>query len=98
MKVWSTTQDWVPQWSEVGRRITDAIKKNPTIQSSWDEDMIHLNMGPESLQNFREDLWVDDNGSVRPVPSPLMLTNSLDEEVKKVRSSSLRLKRRLMVV
>ena len=47
-----------------------------------------LNMGSQSLQNFREDLWVDDNGTVRPISSPFMLTNSLDEEVKRVRSSS----------
>lgn len=98
MKVWSTIRDWVPQWGEVGQKIADAIKKNPTIQSTWDKNINHLNMGPESLQNFREDLWVNEGGSVRPVSSPFMLTNSLDldEEVKKVRSCDLRSERALM--
>lgn len=90
MKVWSTVRDWVPQWSEVGQRIADAIENNPTIQSSWDGDINHLNMGHETLRNFREDMWVDDNGSVRPVSSPFMLACSLDEEVKKVWSYNLR--------
>jgi len=98
MKVWSTVRDWVPQWSEVGQRITDVIEKNPTIQGSWDEKVNHLNMGPESLQNFREDSWVDENGSVRPVSSPFMLTRSLDEEVKRVCSYSLNFGQTLMTV
>jgi len=98
MKVWSTVRDWVPQWGEVGKQIADVIEKNPAIQDSWDERVNHLNMGPESLQNFREDLWVDENGSVRPVPSPFMLTRSLDEEVKRVCSCSLHSGRTLMMV
>lgn len=84
MKMWSTVSDWIPQWSEMGKRIADVIEKNPTIKSSWDRNINHLNMGYESLQNFREDMWVEDNGSVRPVSSPFMLVNTLDEEVKKV--------------
>lgn len=84
MKVWSTARDWVPQWAEVGQWIADAIEKNPTIQASWDRNVNHLNMGHESLKNFREDMWVNDNGSVRPVSSPFMLASSLDEEVKRV--------------
>ena len=56
-----------------------------------------LNLGPQSLQNFREDLWVDENGVVRPISSPFMLTNSLDEEVKRVRSCSLQFDRALMM-
>ena len=98
MKVWSTVRDWVPQWSEVGQRITDAIKKHPSIQDSWNDDINNLNMGPESLQNFREDSWVDENGSVCPVSSPFMLTNSLEEEVKRVRLYSLRYGLALIVV
>src|SRR5882757_1445040 len=90
MKMWSTVRDWVPQWGEVGQRIADAIEKHPTIQSSWNDGINHLNMGPEGLQNFREDLWVDQDGAVRPIPSPFMLTNSLEEEVKRVRPCSLR--------
>ena len=90
MKLWSTVRDWVPQWNEVGQRIADAIEKNPAIQSSWQEDINHLTMGPGSLQNFREDLWVSENGAVRPVSSPFMLINSLDEEVKRVCSYGLR--------
>ena len=87
MMVWSTARDLVSQWSEVGQRIVDAIEKHPTIQSSWDQNINHLDMGQERLQNFREDfLLVDEDGSVRPVPSPFVLTNSLDEEVKKVYS------------
>jgi hypothetical protein len=86
MKVWSTVQDWTPQWGEVGQRITDAIEKNPLIQASWNKDINQLNMGHESLVNFREDMWMNDNGSVRPVSSPFMLANTLDEEVKRVRS------------
>ena len=86
MKVWSTAGDWVPQWSEVGKRIVDAIQKNPTIQSSWNTNINNLNVGYDTLQNFREDMWVDENGSVRPVSSPFMLSKSLDEEVKKVQS------------
>ena len=82
MKVWSTVRDWVPQWGEVGQRIADAIEKNPTIQSSW--DINYLSLGPEGLRNFREDLWVNENGSIRPVPSPFMLGNSLEEAIKKV--------------
>ena len=84
MKVWSTVRDWVPQWGEVGKRIADEIEKNPTIQASWDRSINHLNTGYESLKNFREDTWVDDNGSVRPVSSPFMLATSIDEEVKMV--------------
>lgn len=84
MKVWSTVQGWVPQWGEVGQRVAEAIKRNPTIQATWDDNINHLNMGYESLKNFREDMWVNDNGSVRPVSSPLMLANTLDEEVKRV--------------
>jgi len=85
MKVWSTVRDWVPQWSEVGQRIVDAIEKNPAIQSSWDGAINHLSLGPESPRNFRGDVWVNENGTVRPVPSPLMLGNSLyEEEMKKV--------------
>lgn len=80
MKVWSTVRDWAPQWGEVGQRIADAIEKNPTIQTSWDKSINHLNTGYESLKNFREDMWVNDNGSVRPVSSPFMLTGSIDEE------------------
>lgn len=91
MKVWSTTRDWVSQWGELGQRITDALQKNPTIQDSWDQNLNHLNMGYESLQNFREDMWVVDNGSIRPVPSPFMLTNSLDEEVKKMEAAYINL-------
>jgi hypothetical protein len=84
MKVWSTNRDWVPQWSEVSQRITDAIENHPNIQSSWDNGIHHLNMGHEGLRNFREDMWVDDNGSLQPVSSPFMLTTSLDAEVKRV--------------
>jgi hypothetical protein len=84
MKVWSTVRNWVPQWGEVGQRIVDAIEKHPTIQTSWDKDINQLNMGHESLKNFREDMWVNDNGSIRPVQSPFMLANTLEEEVKRV--------------
>lgn len=98
MKVWSTVRDWVPQWGEVGKRIADAIEKNPTIQSSWDEGINHLSLGPESPRNFREDIWVNENGTVRPVPSPLVLGNSLDEEIKRVCFHSLCSGQRLMIV
>lgn len=91
MKMWSTTRDWIPQWCEMGQRITDAMEKNPAIKSSWDSKINHLNMGYESLRNFREDMWVDDNGSVRPVPSPFMLGNSLDEEVKRLEAAFINL-------
>ena len=55
-------------------------------------------MGPQSIQNFREDLWIDENGSVRPISSPFILTNSLDEEVKRVRACGLHFGRALMMV
>jgi len=55
-----------------------------------------LNMGPQSLQNLREDLWVNEDGTVRPISSPFMLTNTLEEEVKRVRSYSLRFGQALM--
>ena len=97
MKVWSTVRDWVPQWGEVGQRIADAIQKNPAIQSSWAEDINHLNVGYESLENFRGDLWVDVDGSVQQVSSPFMLANSLDEEVKRVCVCSLHPDQTLMM-
>jgi hypothetical protein len=56
-----------------------------------------LNMGPQCLQNFREDLWVEENRAAQPISSPFMLTNSLDEEVKRVRSCSLRFGQTLMM-
>jgi hypothetical protein len=100
MKLWSTLEDWIPQWSEMGKRIESAIEKNPTIQGSWDKNVNinDLNMGRESLRNFREDMWVEANGSVRPVSSPFMLANTLDEEVKRVRLYSLRSKQPLKVI
>ena len=54
-------------------------------------------MGPESLRNFRREVWADENGSLRPVSSPLVLTNSLDEEVKRVHSYSSRSRPALMI-
>lgn len=91
MKMWSTVSDWIPQWSEMGKCIADVIEKNPTIKSSWDKNINHLNMGYESLQNFREDMWVENDGSVRPVSSPFMLANTLDEEVKKMEAAYINL-------
>ena len=101
MKVWSTTRDWALQWREVGQRIAEAIEKNPTIQASWDENTDF------KLRNFGE-AYVDENGSVQAHPSPFVLTNSLnevplnedflDEEVKRVWSSSLRSKQTFTVV
>lgn len=100
MKLWSTVEDWIPQWSEMGKRIASAIENNPTIQASWDKsvNIKDLNMGRESLHNFREDMWVEANGSVRPVSSPFMLANTLDEEVKRVRFYCLLSKQLLKVV
>lgn len=91
MKMWSTVGDWIPQWREMGQRITEALEKYPTIQTSWDKDVNHLNMGSESLQNFREDMWVEENGSVRPIPSPFILAHNLDEEVKRLEAAYINL-------
>lgn len=81
MKVWSTTRDWALQWVEVGRRIADAIEKNPTIQSPLDENMNYLDVGHGGFHNF-EGEFVEENRTVPSYLSPFMLTN-LDEEVMK---------------
>lgn len=58
---------------------------------------IDLDLGSKNLQNF-QDSWADENGTIRPVSSPLVLTNSLDEEVRKVCSSYSRSGRAFMMV
>lgn len=87
----------MPKWDEVGQQAAEVVKQHPTIQSGRDVNLNHLNMGPESLHNFLREAWADENGSLRPVSSPLVLTNFLDEEVKRVCSHSSRSLRALMI-
>lgn len=97
MKMWSTVQDWIPRWSEVGKRIANEIEKNPAIQSSQTENINDLNMGEGSLENLG-DMWIDDNGALPPVSFPFTPTASLAEEVKRVRSRRIRLEQTLTTV
>jgi len=67
------------------------IQDDGTALCLCDDTMKIWYMGYEGLKNFREDVWVDDNGSIPPVSSPFMLAGSLDEEVKRLEAQYINL-------